>query len=68
MNPTVLFFATVKRLLLLLLGVVVVVMVVVVVYSPNILQVIKSRRMRWAGACSTCGRQKRCIQGFGGET
>ena len=33
---------------------------------PNIVWVIKSRRMRWAGhvACM----EERCIQGFGGET
>ena len=36
--------------------------------SPNIVRLIKSRRMRWAGACSTYGRQERRIQGFGGET
>jgi len=36
--------------------------------SPNIIWVIKSRRMRWVGACSTYGGQERCIQGFGGET
>ena len=28
--------------------------------SPNIIRVIKSRRMRWG--------EKKCIQGFGGET
>ena len=37
-------------------------------FSPNIIWVIKSRRMRWVGACSTYGGQERCIQGFGGET
>jgi hypothetical protein len=29
--------------------------------------VIKSRRMRWAGTCSTYGWGERCIQGFGGK-
>jgi hypothetical protein len=33
--------------------------------SPNILRVIKSRRMRRGGMC---GGEERCIQGFGGET
>jgi hypothetical protein len=32
--------------------------------SPNIVRVIKSRRMRRAGH----GREERCIQGFDGET
>jgi hypothetical protein len=36
--------------------------------SPNIIWVIKSRRMRWGGgACSTYGGKERCIQDFGGE-
>jgi hypothetical protein len=35
-------------------------------YSPNIVRVIKSRRMRWAGHVARMG--ERCIQGFGGET
>jgi hypothetical protein len=35
--------------------------------SPNIIRVIKSRRMRW-GSCSTYGGKERCIQDFGGET
>jgi len=30
--------------------------------------ILKSRRMKWAGACSTYWGEKRCIQGFGGET
>jgi hypothetical protein len=33
--------------------------------SPNIVRVIKSRRMGW-GTRSMHGRQVRCIQGFGG--
>jgi hypothetical protein len=37
-------------------------------FSPNIVQVIKSRRMRWAGHVVCMGEIKRCIQGFGGET
>jgi len=36
--------------------------------SPNIVRVIKSRRMRWGETCSTYGGEKRCIQGFGCET
>ena len=36
--------------------------------SPNIERVIKSRRMRWCGACGTYGGKERCAQGFGGET
>jgi hypothetical protein len=33
--------------------------------SPNIIMVIKSRRMG-CGTCSMHGRQVRCMQGFGG--
>jgi hypothetical protein len=36
-------------------------------FSPNIIWVIKSRRMRWAGHVARMGKE-RCIQGFGGET
>ena len=36
--------------------------------SPNIVWVIKLRRMRWAGECSTYGGDERRIQDFGGET
>jgi hypothetical protein len=36
-------------------------------YSPNILRVIKSRRMRWAGHVARMGRREACI-GFSGET
>ena len=34
--------------------------------SPNIIRVVKSRRMRWVGhvARRVCGRQERCIQGL----
>jgi hypothetical protein len=35
--------------------------------SPNIIRVIKSRRMRKGSAFGTCRRQERCIQGFGVE-
>jgi len=35
--------------------------------SPNIVQVIKSRRMRWAGHVVCMGGETRHIQGFGGE-
>ena len=33
--------------------------------SPNIVRVIKSRRMRWAGMWRVWGRERR-VQGFGG--
>jgi hypothetical protein len=33
---------------------------------PDIVRVIKSRRMRWAG-CGTHGGGERCLQGFGWE-
>jgi len=36
--------------------------------SPNIVQVIKSRRMRWVGHVARMGGEERCIQGCGGET
>ena len=36
--------------------------------SPNIVRVIKSRRMRWAGHVGTYGGRERCAQGVGGET
>ena len=35
--------------------------------SPNIVRVIKSRRMGWAWNVARMG-EDRCIQGFGGET
>jgi hypothetical protein len=35
--------------------------------SPNIVQVVKSRRMRWAGHVVQMGRERR-VQGFGRET
>ena len=34
----------------------------------NIVQVVKSRRMRWAGHVAGMGRGERCAQGSGGET
>ena len=35
--------------------------------SPNIIRMIKSRRMRWTGHVErTWGGGERCIQGFGG--
>ena len=36
-------------------------------YSPNIVRVIKSRRMMWVGHVARMGEDRR-IQGFGGET
>jgi len=35
--------------------------------SPNIVHVIKSRRMRWAGHVARMGEERGCI-GSGGET
>jgi hypothetical protein len=35
--------------------------------SPNIVRVIKSRRMRWAGHVARMGGGERCLQGFGWE-
>jgi hypothetical protein len=35
--------------------------------SPDTVQVIKSRRLRWAGHVAR-GGEERCIQGFSGET
>ena len=37
-------------------------------FSPNIVRVIKSRRMRWAGNVARVGEEERRIQGFGVET
>ena len=37
-------------------------------FSPNIVRVIKSRRMRWAGHVARMGGGERCVQGFGEET
>ena len=36
--------------------------------SPNIVRVIKSRKMRWAGHVARMGGEERRTQGFGGET
>jgi hypothetical protein len=36
--------------------------------SPNIIRLIKSRRIRWSGHVARTGRQERYIQGFGRET
>jgi hypothetical protein len=35
--------------------------------SPDIIRQIKSRRMRWAGACDTHGRGMKRVQGFDGK-
>jgi hypothetical protein len=35
--------------------------------SPNIVRVIKSKRIRWTGHVARMGK-RRCIQGFSGET
>ena len=37
-------------------------------YSPNIVRVVKSRRMRWAGHVARMGGGERCAQGSSGET
>jgi len=36
--------------------------------SPNIIWVIKPRKIRWAGHIARMGEKERCTQGFGGET
>jgi hypothetical protein len=36
--------------------------------SPNIVRVIKSRRMRWAGHVARMGGKERCVQDFDRET
>jgi len=36
--------------------------------SPNIVWVIKSSKMKWAGHLAHIGGDERCTQGFGGET
>jgi PAS domain-containing protein len=36
--------------------------------SPSNVRVVKSRRMSWARHVVRTGGEKRCIQGFGGET
>jgi len=36
--------------------------------SPNIVRVIKSRRMSWAGHVAHIGGEEGCVQCFGGET
>ena len=36
--------------------------------SPNIIRIIKPRKMRWAGHVAHMEEGERCIQGFGGET
>jgi len=35
---------------------------------PNIVWVVKSRRMRWGGGCGAYGGGERCAQGSSGET
>jgi len=35
--------------------------------SPNVIRVIKSRRIRRVGHLTNKGREKRCIEDFGGE-
>ena len=37
-------------------------------FSPNIVQVIKSRRKSWAGHVACMVEEERCIQGFGEES
>jgi len=36
--------------------------------SPNIVRVIKSRRMRWAGHVARMGEERRVYRGLAGET
>jgi hypothetical protein len=35
---------------------------------PNIMRVVKSTRMRWAGHVARMGEVESCAQGVGGET
>jgi hypothetical protein len=35
--------------------------------SPNIVRVINSRKLRWAGHLACIGGGERCLQGFGWE-
>ena len=35
---------------------------------PNIVRVVKSRRMRWAGHVARMGEEREVCTGFGGET
>jgi hypothetical protein len=35
--------------------------------SPDIIRMIKSRRLRWAGHVARMGGEERCIQGFSGQ-
>jgi hypothetical protein len=37
-------------------------------FLPNIVRVVKSRRMRWAGRVARIVGGERCAQGSGGET
>ena len=37
-------------------------------YSPNIVRVIKSRRMKWAGHVACMGESRGVYRDFGGET
>jgi hypothetical protein len=34
---------------------------------PNIVRVVKPRRMRWAGACGAYKVGEKCVQGVGGK-
>ena len=36
--------------------------------SPNIVRLIKSRRMGWAGNAARIRERRGCMQGFGGES
>jgi len=36
--------------------------------SPDIIRVIRSRRMKWAGPVAPMEGEDRCLRGFGGET
>ena len=37
-------------------------------FLPNIVRVVKSRKMRWVGACGAYAGGERCAQGSSGET
>jgi hypothetical protein len=36
-------------------------------FSPNVVRMIKSRKMRWAGQVAGMGGEERCTQDFGEE-
>jgi len=37
-------------------------------YTSRYIRLVKSRRMRWAGECSTDGIEEKCVEYFGWKT